>query len=98
MVIPNTLHEKYSHEREMLYNLLEKLDEGILSLASGSVSSYSLGNRSCSYQDIDKLKNLRSEIENRVDEIEAALRGASVRNVQVSTFLDPSLIFPRRLW
>ena len=93
--IPNTLREKYSEERIHLYNLLWTLEDAIMSLASGSVASYSLGNRSCTYADIDKLKTLRHEAEDRIDELEALLRGASPRNVTVSTFLDPSFIVPR---
>lgn len=95
MTTPTTLREKYMQERERLYDLASKLDDAILSLASGSVSSYSLGNRSCTYADIDKLKTLRHEAEDRIDELEALLRGASPRSVQVSTFLDPSFIVPR---
>ena len=93
--IPNSLREKYTEERIHLYNLLWTLDDAIAALSSGSVASYSLGNRSCTYADIDKLKRLKDECENKIDELEAILRGASVRNVTVSTFLDPSFIVPR---
>lgn len=93
--IPNSLREKYIEDRILLYRTLWKIEEGISALASGNVASYSLGNRSCSYQDLDKLKALRDDTENRINEIEAYLRGASVRNVTVSTFLDPSLCIPR---
>lgn len=96
MTTPTTLREKYMQERERLYDLVSQLDDALISLASGSVASYSLGNRSCTYADIDKLKILRHEAEDRIDELEAILRGASVRNVTVSTFLDPSIILPRR--
>ena len=82
-------------EREQLYELVSKLDDAIMSLASGSVASYSLGNRSCTYADVDKLKTLRREAEYRIDELEALLRGASPRSVQVSCFLDPSICIPR---
>ena len=95
MTTPTTLREKYMQERERLYDLVSKLDDALISLASGSVSSYSLGNRSCTYADIDKLKTLRHEAEDRIDELEAILRGASPRSVQVSSFLDPSFIIPR---
>ena len=95
IAIPTTLREKYMMEREALYRLLFKLDDGILALSSGSVSSYSLGNRSVSYADIDKLKSLRRDTENRIDELEAYLRGASPRNVTVSSFMDPSICIPR---
>lgn len=93
--IPNSLREKYIEDRILLYHTLWQIEEGISALASGNVASYSLGNRSCSYQDLDKLKALRDDTENRINEIEAILRGASVRNVTVSTFLDPSLCIPR---
>ena len=94
-MIPNNLYEKYYNERVALYNLLEKLDDAVLSLASGSVSSYSLGNRSVSYTDLDKIKALRKETESRIEELEGLLSGRSVRNVTVSTYLDPSTIMPR---
>lgn len=83
-------------EREYLYELLSKIDDAILSLASGNVASYSLGNRSCTYTDLDKLKTLKNEAEDRINEIEASLRGASQRSVYTSVFLDPSIILPRR--
>ena len=94
--IPNNLYEKYSMEREALYNLLEKLSDAILALASGNVASYSLGNRSVSYTDLDKIKGLRKETTDRIDELEALLSGRSVRNCTTSVFLDPSIILPRR--
>lgn len=96
MTIPNNLYEKYSNERLALYNLLEKLDDAVLALSSGNVASYSLGNRSVSYTDLDKIKALRKETTDRIDELEALLSGRSVRNCTVSTFLDPSIILPRR--
>ena len=94
--IPNSLYEKYSMEREALYNLLEKLDDAILALASGNVASYSLGNRSVSYTDLDKIKGLRKETTDRIEELEALLSGRSVRNCTTNVFLDPSIILPRR--
>lgn len=96
MVAPTTLREKYMREREYLYELLSKIDDAVMSLAGGSVASYSLGNRSCTYADIDKLKALRREAEDRINEIEASLRGASQRSVYTNVFLDPSTILPRR--
>lgn len=94
-VIPNSLREKYIEDRALLYKTLWSIEEAITALVSGNVASYSLGNRSCSYQDIDKLKTLRIETEERINEIEALLRGASPRNVTVSCFLDPSICIPR---
>ena len=96
MTAPTTLREKYMREREHLYELLSKIDDAILSLASGNVASYSLGNRSCTYTDLDKLKVLKREAEDRINEIEASLRGASQRSVYTSVSLDPSIILPRR--
>ena len=93
--IPNSLKEKYLEERTQLYNLLWRLDDAVLALSSGSVASYSLGNRSISYQNLDQIKALRKDVEDRIEELEAYLRGASARNVTVSSFLDPSICFPR---
>lgn len=93
--IPNSLREKYIDDRQLLYKTLWSIEEAISELVSGNVSSYSIGNRSCTYSDIDKLKALRNEAEERINEIEALLRGASPRNVTVSTFLDPSICVPR---
>lgn len=94
--IPNSLYEKYSMEREALYGLLEKLSDAILALASGNVASYSLGNRSVSYTDLDKIKGLRKETEDRINELESLLSGRSVRNCTTNVFLDPSIILPRK--
>ena len=94
--IPTSLYDKFTRERIALYNLLEKLDDAVLALASGNVASYSLGNRSCTYTDLDKIKGLRKETTDRIEELEALLSGRSVRNCTVSTFLDPSIILPRR--
>ena len=96
MTVPNNLYEKYSTERIALYGLLEKLNDAVLALSSGNVASYSLGNRSVSYTDLDKIKALRKETTDRIEELEALLSGRSVRNCTVSTFLDPSIILPRR--
>ena len=96
MTTPTTLREKYIQEREYLYGLLSKIDDAIMSLASGNVASYSLGNRSCSYTDLDKIKALRKETEDRINELEALLSGRSVRNCTTNVFLDPSIIVPRR--
>jgi hypothetical protein len=94
--IPNTLRDKYMQERTDLYNLVWKLDDAILTLSTGNVASYSLGNRSISYQNIEQLRTIKLEAEKRIEEIEAYLRGASVRNVSVSTFLSPSILIPRK--
>ena len=93
--IPSSLREKYIEERIQLYHCLWKIDDAIVALSSGSVASYSLGNRSVSYQSLDQLKRLKAETEQRIEELEAYLRGASARNVTVSSFLDPSLCIPR---
>lgn len=96
MAVPTSLYEKYSNERLALYSLLEKLNDAVLALSSGNVASYSLGNRSVNYTDLDKIKGLRKETEDRINELEALLSGRSVRNCTTSVFLDPSIILPRR--
>ena len=63
-VIPNSLREKYIEDRTTLYKTLWDIEDAITALVSGNVASYSLGNRSCSYQDIDKLKVLRMKLKN----------------------------------
>lgn len=93
---PTSLRDKYETERQSLYRLLSKLDSAILALASGNVASYSLGNRSCTYTDLDKIKGLRKETTDRIEELEALLSGRSVRNCTTSVFLDPSIILPRK--
>ena len=93
---PTSLRDKYETERQYLYRLLSKLNDAILSLASGNVASYSLGNRSVSYTDLDKIKGLRKETEDRINELKALRSGRSVRNCTTSVFLDPSIILPRK--
>lgn len=94
--IPKSLQEKLLTERKRLYNLLWQIEEGVAALVSGSVASYSLGNRSLTYQDVDKLKALQAETERRIEDIEAKLSHRSARNVSVNCFLDPSICLPRR--
>lgn len=95
--IPRTLGEKYLQERAELYHLLWTLEDAIMSLASGNVASYSLGNRSVSYADIDKLKSLRDETEQRIDALEAKLSHRAPRCVTQHSFLDPNITLPRKL-
>lgn len=94
---PENLYQKYNQELDELYELLDKITEGIMNLASGSVSSYSLGNRSISYQDLDKLKSLREETEARICELEAKLSHRSPRCVTSNVFICPSTTLPRKL-
>lgn len=95
--IPNSLLEKYVQERADLYALLWKIDDGISALASGNVSSYSLGNRSVSYQNIDQLKTLKADTEARIDELEAALSHRAPRCVSSNSMICPSISIPRRV-
>lgn len=94
--IPNSLNEKYLQERAELYALLWKIDDGLVALASGNVASYSLGNRSISYQNLDQLKQLKQDTENRIEEIEAWLSHRAPRNVSTNAFICPSITLPRR--
>lgn len=94
--IPNSLNEKYLQERAELYALLWKIDDAIAALASGNVVSYSLGNRSVSYQNLDQIKALKRDTENRIDELEALLSHRAPRNVSTNAFICPSITFPHR--
>lgn len=76
--------------------LLDQIDGAITALVSGGVSSYSLGNRSLTYQNLSELYKLRDETEARVEELEAKLSGRPPRGVTTHVFLDPSIIIPRR--
>lgn len=94
--IPNTLQEKLDDERTTLYHQLWAIEDAITALTKGSVSSYSLGNRSVSYQNLDELRTLQHEIESRIEEIEAILCHRSPRNVTTNTMLTGGLFLPRR--
>lgn len=93
--IPNSLYEKWFEERANLYNLLWSVEEGLAALISGSVSSYSIGNRSLTYQNIGELKQMQKELEGRIADLEAKLSGRSPRCVTTNCFLDPSICIPR---
>lgn len=95
--IPKSLNEKYLLERAELYKLLAKIDDAIISLASGNVASYSLGNRSVSYQNLDQIKALRAETEARIEELEALLSHRAPRCVSTNCFIDPSITLPRKI-
>lgn len=90
--IPNSLQEKYLDERANYYRQVWAIEDAITALLSGNVSSYSLGNRSVTYQDIQKLKDLKEEYEGKIDELEALLSHRSARNVTTNSFLSPSCI------
>lgn len=94
--IPNSLYEKYSNERVRLYGVLEKIENAIEALIDGNVSSYSLGNRSLTYQNINDLYRLKDETEARIEDLEAKLSGRSERGVFTNVFLDPSIMIPRK--
>ena len=93
---PNSLYEKYYFERLELYELLWKIDEGIAALISGNVASYSIGNRSLTYQNLDEMRAMKKDIEAQIADLEAKLSGRSARNVTTNAFLDPSICIPRR--
>lgn len=95
--VPANLYEKYTMEREHLYERLFLIEDAIEALASGNVASYSLGNRSCTYTDIDKLKGLKAETEDAIDRVEALLSHRAPRNVSVNSFICPSIVVPRKL-
>lgn len=95
--IPNSLYERFLQERAELYALLWKIDDAIVALASGNVASYTLGNRSVSYQNLDQIKALKRDTLDRIEELEAWLSHRAPRNVTTNCFLDPSITVPRKL-
>lgn len=95
--IPNNLYQKYTQEREHLYERLFVIEDAIDALASGNVASYSLGNRSVSYQNMNELKDLKAATEDEIDRIEALLSHRAPRNVACNVFECPAITMPRKL-
>lgn len=94
MAIPTTKREKLMIEREQLYAAIENARTAYADLASGRITSYSLGTRSISRNapDLKSLTDFISNAENRIAEIEAILNGRPVRNTSRYVFVDPSMI------
>lgn len=92
MAIPRTKREKYMQERADLYAALENAQTAYNGLASGRITSYTLGNRTVSRNapDLKALTDFIQWAEGRIDELEAVLNGRSRRNVTKNVYLMPS--------
>ena len=98
---PRTLKEKLTRERTELYQIREIIHKAITELLGGaSVVSYTLANRSVSKTraDLNSLKAYSSELESRIDEIEAILSGRPQRQKTVHTYISPANTIPPFLW
>ena len=99
--VPKTLRERLMMEREELYETRDVIHKAIMELLSGSaVTSYVLQNRSISKTraDLNSLKAYASELESRIDEIEAMLSGRPQRQKTVHTYISPANTIPPFLW
>ena len=99
--VPRTLRERLMMEREEAYTTLSIIRNAITELVSGaSVVSYSLQNRSCTKTraDLGSLKAYASELESRIDELEAVLSGRPLRQRSVHTYISPANTIPPFLW
>lgn len=98
---PRTLREKLTRERAELYQTREIIHKAIAELLGGaSVVSYTLANRSVSKTraDLNSLKAYASELESRIDELEAVLSGRPLRQRSVHTYISPANTIPPFLW
>ena len=98
---PRTLKEKLTRERTELYQTREIIHKAITELLGGaSVVSYSLQNRSITRTraDLGSLKAYASELESRIDEIEAVLSGRPLRQRSIHTYISPANTIPPFLW
>ena len=95
--IPRTLRESLTMEREEAYATLSIIRNAITELIAGAaVTSYVLANRSVSKTraDLNSLKAYASELESRIDEIEAMLSGRPQRQKTVHTYISPANTIP----
>ena len=99
--VPRTLRERLLMEREEAYATLSIIRNAINELVSGAaVTSYVLQNRSVSKTraDLGSLKPYASELESRIDELEAVLSGRPLRQRSVHTYISPANTIPPFLW
>ena len=96
VIIPRTMREKLTIERENLYREVYRAESGYKDLIEGKISSYSLGNRSLSrtQADLKSLMDFVKQMRARIDEIEAILQGRGCRNVSTSVFITSFSISP----
>ena len=95
--IPRTLRERLMMEREELYETRDVIHKAIMELLSGSaVTSYVLQNRSISKTraDLGSLKAYASELESKIDELEAILSSRPQRQSTTNVYVNPSNCVP----
>ena len=95
--VPRTLRERLMMEREEAYATLSIIRNAINELVSGAaVTSYVLQNRSISKTraDLGSLKAYASELECRIDEIEAVLSGRPLRQSTTNVYVNPTNCVP----
>lgn len=95
-MIPKTLREKFSLERERLYEARDSMHSALLELISGNATaSYSIGNRSTSVTraNLRDLQDSLRQIDARIDELEALLSGRSVRARHTHSYVQPASVF-----
>lgn len=95
-MIPKTLREKFSLEREQLYTAREAMNSALLELIAGNATaSYSIGNRSTSVTraNLKDLQDALKAIDARIDELEALLSGRSVRARHTHSYVQPASVF-----
>ena len=95
--VPRTLRERLLMEREEAYETLSIIRNAITELVAGAaVTSYTLQNRSISKTraDLGSLKAYASELESRIDEIEAMLSGRPQRQSTTNVYVNPTNCIP----
>ena len=94
---PRTLREKLTRERVELYKTREIIFNAINELVGGaSVVSYSLQNRSVTRTraDLNSLKAYLTELDSKIDELEALLSGRPLRQSTTNVYVNPTNCIP----
>ena len=98
---PKTLRQKLTRERTELYQTREIIFNAINELVGGAaVTSYVLQNRSVTRTraDLNSLKAYLSELDSKIDELEAILSSRPLRQRSVHTYISPANTIPPFLW
>ena len=94
---PKTLRQKFTQDRERLYETRNILFNAINELVGGaSVVSYTLANRSVSKTraDLGGLRLALKEIDDQISEIEALLSGRPQRQSTTNVYVNPTNCVP----
>lgn len=94
---PRTLREKLTRERTELYQTREIIFNAINELVGGAaVTSYVLQNRSVTRTraDLNSLKAYLSELDSKIDELEAMLSGRPQRQSTTNVYVNPTNCVP----